>query len=93
LKYLGLIGNVFSQAAIDKCISRIEVQPQINIHAIKSMGIDPGFGTSKSGVVVYQYLDGRIHVIHAEEYDRPDYATMIKTIEGPQRYFSMINLH
>jgi hypothetical protein len=77
LKYLGLIGNVFSQAAIDKCISRI----------------DPGFGTSKSGVVVYQYLDGRIHVIHAEEYDRPDYATMIKTIEGPQRYFSMINLH
>jgi hypothetical protein len=80
LKYLGLIGNVFSQAAIDRCISRIEVQPEINVHAIKAAGIDPGFGSAKFGVVILQYLDRKIHVIHAEEYERPNYDIMISTI-------------
>jgi hypothetical protein len=52
----------------------------INPNAKKSFGIDPGFGSSKFAIVISQYVDGKIQVIHAEEYDRPNFATMINTI-------------
>jgi hypothetical protein len=45
LKYHGLIGNVFSQASIEKA-TKIEYNPHnINPDAKKSIGIDPGFGS------------------------------------------------
>jgi hypothetical protein len=73
LKYLGLIGNVFSQLSIEKCTS-IEYNPdKINPNAKKSIGIDPGFGSGKFAIVVTQLVNGRIEVIHAEEHDRPNF--------------------
>jgi hypothetical protein len=80
LQYLGLIGNVFSQLSIDNA-TKIEYNPDnINQNAKKSVGIDPGFGSSKFAIVITQYVDGKIQVIHAEEYDRPNFAAMIDTM-------------
>jgi hypothetical protein len=80
LQYLGLIGNVFSQLPIDNA-TKIEYNPDnINQNAKKSVGIDPGFGSSKFAIVITQYVDGKIQVIHAEEYDRPNFAAMINMI-------------
>ena len=80
LQYLGLIGNVFSTLAIENC-QKIQYNPEnINPNAKKSWGIDPGFGSSKFAIVITQYVDGKIQVIHAEEYDRPNFAEMIDTI-------------
>jgi hypothetical protein len=80
LQYLGLVGNVFSQLSIENC-QKIEYNPEnINPNAKKSIGIDPGFGSSKFAIVITQYVDGKIQVIHAEEYDRPNFAAMIDTI-------------
>jgi len=80
LAYLGLIGNVFSQLSIDNA-TRIEYNPDnINPNAKKSIGIDPGFGSSKFAIVITQYVDGKIQVIHAEEYDRPNFAAVINMI-------------
>ena len=52
----------------------------INPNAKKSIGIDPGFGSSRFAIVITQYVDGKIQVIHAEEYDRPNFTEMIDTI-------------
>jgi hypothetical protein len=80
LQYLGLVGNVFSQLSIENC-QKIEYNPEnINPNAKKSIGIDPGFGSSKFAIVITQYVDGKIQVIHAEEYDRPNFTAMIAII-------------
>jgi hypothetical protein len=80
LQYLGLVGNVFSQLSIE-IAQKIQYNPEnINPNAKKSIGIDPGFGSSKFARVITQYVDGKIQVIHAEEYDRPNFAAMIDTI-------------
>jgi hypothetical protein len=80
LQYLGLIGNVFSPLSIEN-VQKIQYNPEnINPNAKKSIGIDPGFGSSKFAIVITQYVDGKIQVIHAEEYDRPNFSAMIDTI-------------
>src|ERR687885_1694759 len=44
------------------------------------MGIDPAYGSSAFGIVVTQWADGIIQVMHAEEYHRPDYAEMLTKV-------------
>jgi hypothetical protein len=44
------------------------------------MGIDPAWGSSAFGIVVTQWVDEHIQVIHAEEYQRPDYNEMLKVV-------------
>jgi hypothetical protein len=80
LQYLGLVGNVFSQLSIENC-QKIHYNPEnINPNAKKSIGIDPGFGSSKFAIVITQYVNGKIQVIHAEEYDRPNFFEMISKV-------------
>ena len=45
-----------------------------------SVGIDPSFGSSKFGIVVTRYANGRIEVVEAEEYERPDFSDMIDRV-------------
>jgi hypothetical protein len=80
LKYQGLIGNVFSQTSIDNALKTQYNPSQINPNAKKSLGIDPGFGSSSFAIVVTQLVDGKIQVIHAEEHDRPDFSDMISEV-------------
>src|SRR5262245_24808493 len=81
LQYLGLVGNVFSQLSIDNA-TKIQYNPDnINKSAKKSIGVDPAFGgDSKFAIVVTQFVDGKIQVIFAEEYERPNFAAMINRI-------------
>jgi hypothetical protein len=81
LQYLGLIGNVFSQLSIENA-TKIEYNPDIiNPNAKKSIGVDPAFGgDSKFAIVVTQFVDGKIQVIFAEEYERPNFQAMINRI-------------
>jgi hypothetical protein len=77
LQYLGLIGNVFSQLSIEDA-TKIQYDPEnINPNAKKSFGVDAGFGSSNFAIVVTQYVDGKIQVIFAEEYERPNFAAII----------------
>jgi hypothetical protein len=79
LQYQGLIGNVFSTNAIDKC-QKIEYNPDTIIPAKVSIGIDPSFGSSKFGIVATRFVNERIEVVIAEEHDRPDFNAMIDRI-------------
>jgi hypothetical protein len=74
LKYLGLIGNAFHQLDINAAITN--VYSPFDHHSIstfygRSMGLDPGYGSSPFAIVITQFRDGYIEVLFAEEYDRP----------------------
>ena len=80
LKYQGLIGNVFSTLSIDNC-QKIEYNPSVTIPNAKvSIGIDPSFGSSKFGIVATRFVNERIKVIEAEEFERPDFNDMIDRV-------------
>ena len=42
--------------------------------------LDPSFGSSNFGIVATQLVDGKIQVIHAEEYERPNFTDMINVV-------------
>jgi hypothetical protein len=44
------------------------------------MGIDPAYGSSAFGIVVTQWVDGLVQIMHAEEYHRPDYNEMLSLV-------------
>ena len=48
-----------------------------NAYTQKSIGLDPGFGSSNFDVCITELVDGLVNVIHAEEYQRPDFYQMI----------------
>jgi hypothetical protein len=84
LKYLGKIGNVFCTKDIE---AAIEKGRKYNSDAFnpfyftsKSMDIDPAWGSSAFGIVVTQWVDGIVQIIHAEEYRRPDYNEMLSVV-------------
>ena len=83
LKYLGLIGNVFHTRDIDNTIAEYDIENKpINEYAVKSMGVDPGFGSSAFGIVVTRLVNGKIQIVYADEYQRPDYNEMLNKIFG-----------
>jgi hypothetical protein len=88
LKYLGKIGNVFHTKDIEAASEKGRkydpdtFNPYYASFTEKSMGIDPGYGSSAFGVVVTQWQDDHIQILHAEEYHRPDYAEMLSTVYG-----------
>jgi hypothetical protein len=56
----------------------------------RSMGIDPAWGSSAFGIVVTQWIDNHIQIVHAEEYHRPDYNEMLSTVNQDTLYHSML---
>jgi hypothetical protein len=78
LKYLGLIGNVFHIEDIENAIKEYNTEDQyVNYYAPTSMGIDCGFGSSPFGIVVARMADGKIQIVFADEFERPDYNEML----------------
>jgi hypothetical protein len=58
LKYLGLIGNVFHTADMERTIKKGKLYDPdvVNGYTQKSIGLDPGFGSSPFGVVIQNGL-------------------------------------
>jgi hypothetical protein len=75
LQYGYGLGNVFRPDEIDKCLT--EAEYEVNYNCAISMGIDPGFGSSKFGICILQDEDNIIKVLYAEEFIRPSYENMI----------------
>jgi hypothetical protein len=84
LKYLGKIGNLFHTKDIEAAIEKgRKYNPDIIVpFSSKSMGIDPAWGSSAFGIVVTQFVDRIVQIVHAEEYHRPDYNEMLSTVYG-----------
>jgi Terminase RNaseH-like domain len=87
LKYLGKVGNVFHTKDIEAAIEKGRKYNPDNFNPYysftsRSMGIDPAYGSSAFGIVVTQWEDNHIQVMHAEEYHRPDYNEMLSVVYG-----------
>jgi hypothetical protein len=84
LKYLGRIGNVFHTKDIEAAIEKGRKYNPDDFNQFyftsRSMGIDPAYGSSAFGIVVTQWVDNHIQILHAEEYHRPDYNEMLSTV-------------
>jgi hypothetical protein len=84
LQYLGKSRNVFSSFQIDKAIelgNQFQNMP-INQYAIHSIGIDPGFSSSRSAIVVTEFLkeEEKIRVVYAEEFDKSNPQDLVNLI-------------
>ena len=78
-KRLWWIGNA-APGSIENC-QKIEYNPDQIIPSAKvSIGIDPSFGSSKFGIVATRFVNERIEVIEAEEFERPDFNEMINRV-------------
>jgi hypothetical protein len=87
LKYLGKIGNVFHTKDIEAAIEKGRKYNPDNFnpyHSLtsRSMGIDPAYGSSAFGIVVTEWVDVIVQIMHAEEYHRPDYNEMLSAVYG-----------
>jgi hypothetical protein len=86
LKYLGRIENVFHTKDIEAAIEKGRKYNPDDFNQFyfssRSMGIDPAYGSSAFGIVVPQWEDNHIQILHAEEYTRPDYNEMLSTVYG-----------
>ena len=73
LKYLGKVGNVFSPSQIDKSIQLGEQYKGIptNDYTLHSVGVDFGFGSSSTAVVLTEFLkeERKIRVLYAQEFE------------------------
>jgi hypothetical protein len=70
------IGNLFSPLQVDRVIQLVEQYKDrpVNSYAVHSLGIDPGFGSSKTAIVLTELLKEEqvIRVLYAEEFERPN---------------------
>ena len=69
LQYLGLIGNTFHTADIDRAIELGKKYRTTNKYSQKAMGIGPCFGSSPFGIVIIQFSDGVLQVLYADEFE------------------------
>jgi len=93
LKYLGKMGNVFHTKDIEAAIEKGRKYDPDNFNqsyfTSKSMGIDPGYGSSAFGIVVTRFADGIVQILYADEYHRPDYNEMLSTVYGLMSKYSI----
>jgi hypothetical protein len=83
---LGQIGNIFHGQNIDAALAKGKLYDPDDWKTYgyaltsKSMGLDPGYGSSAFGVVVTQWYDEHIQILYAEEFQRPDYNEMLDIV-------------
>jgi hypothetical protein len=87
LKYLGKIGNVFHTKDIEAAIEKGRKYNPDDFNPLysftsRSTGIDPAYGSSAFGIVVTEWAEGIVQIMHAEEYHRPDYNEMLSLVYG-----------
>jgi hypothetical protein len=84
LKYLGKVGNLYSQVSIQNAIERgKQYNPDsINELSEKYMTIDPAFSSSKFAIMVAEWnrSQKQIRILYAEELDHPSYEEAIDHI-------------
>ena len=76
-QYLGTVGNVFTPVQIDEVVKLGQQYKDIAIsqYTLKCIGIDPGFSSSKTGIVMLEHMkdkEDKIIVRYCEEFDKAD---------------------
>ena len=86
------LGNVFLPYEIEDAIVQLTDEQalkdeegkilgyKVNPSCEISMGIDPGFGSSKFGITILMLEDNIFKVCYAKEWDRPSYENMVSLV-------------
>jgi hypothetical protein len=48
--------------------------------SVRSIGIDPSWGSSNFGIAITQLNNGRVEVLYAEEFERAEHSDMIEKV-------------
>jgi hypothetical protein len=71
LKFLGMLGNVFSPLQVDSCVKLGEQYKSlaINNFVSHSLGLDAGFSSSRTALVLVEHLEefDKVRVLYSEE--------------------------
>jgi len=90
-QFISVSGNLFAQAAIDKCI-----QPLTNLRPIteKYIAVDLGYSSSKFAILAGEYEPKlkKIRILLAEEIQSPQYEQMIERILRYMREGKVMNI-
>jgi hypothetical protein len=84
-------GNVFNLQEVEYCVSSSNYDPNDpaflrNRNYPKAMGIDPGYRTSKAGIVVGQFRNGVIEIIVSKELQEPNSVLVNEIFDLMNRY-------
>jgi hypothetical protein len=94
LKYLGKVGNLYSQLSIQNAIERGKNYDPDSINQLseKYMTIDPAFSSSKFAIMIAEWNRSikQIRILYAEELDHPSYETAVDTIFRLTKQFNNI---
>jgi hypothetical protein len=93
--YGGFSGNIFS---LDSIYRATEIEGR-KYDPIKDyipnsrhiISIDPGYSSSKFGIMVLQFSRGKCQILFAEDYDNPDITEMVHFIISLTRKFAYCN--
>jgi hypothetical protein len=95
LYYLGLEGNVFSPLQIEKAVELGEKYKDlpINPYCIHSIGVDPGFSSSATGIVATEFLkeESKIRIIYAEQFEKSDPQYLVNLIFNLYHKYGHLN--
>jgi len=76
-QYLGTIGNVFTPLQVDEVVKLGQEHKDIKIsqYTLKTVGVDFGFSSSKTSIVMCEHIrdrEDKIIVRYSEEFDKAD---------------------
>jgi hypothetical protein len=90
-------GNVFDLQEIDNCITDTydPDNPEFvhNMNYPKSMGIDPGYRTSKAGIVILQMRNGAVEVLDATQLVQKPNSYLVDYVYDQMLRFSIENVY
>ena len=89
-------GNVFNLQEIELCVSSANYDPEDpafihNRNYPKSIGVDPGYRTSKAGIVLVQMRNGELEVIRSLEMSAPN-SEVVNTVYDLMNQYSVENI-
>jgi hypothetical protein len=88
------VGNVLNQDAlrrVEELGRRLTDFDSINPATIKSMGIDAGYGSSKTAFVIVEWIDGYARVIYAEAFERAEVDRLFVHAYNLARTYDLMN--
>jgi len=83
-------GDIFDVKALELCTVSYPIKHEKQYERV--LDVDPGYGSSKSGLVGFEQRDGIPHVIQAAEYSRPSQTELISIINNSITYYGYMVL-
>ena len=93
------VGNLFSESAILYC-ERLgreidfkvkDYRPSLRTTIRRSLGIDIGWGSSRTAFVLTEWVENKISVRYVQQFDRPDFEAMVKHAYNLIREYDLDN--